>query len=152
MGKKLSPQLQKSLSKMKAKGKTNILALSANEAVNHFKDNFKAQKFVGSLRKWKKRKKIKVKGKLVANDPGRGILIKSGKLKKMIRRSHLNTKRAIIGIAGSVAPKYASVHNFGLMSGRGKGFKMPQRKFMGESRVLNKKISRIIKREVKKIL
>lgn len=145
MAKNLSPQLKKAQLKLKTKQK-QILAIASTEAVNHFKANFKVGGFVDRrVKKWKKRKNNV--------DPGRGVLIGkgSGKLKRSIKRSSLTSKKAIIGVSGSPI-KYASVHNFGLMSGRGKGFKMPQRKFMGESQVLNKKISRIIKREVKKIL
>lgn len=137
--------MKKDLLKIKASSK-KILAEASNEAVNHFKANFKVQGFVDrGVKKWKKRKKNK--------DPGRGILIGkgSGKLKRSIRRTRLSSKRAIIGIIGGPR-KYASVHNFGLRAGRGAGFMMPQRKFMGESHVLNKKISRLIQRRIKKIL
>ena len=156
MAKKLSPQLKKARANFKAQS-TVILTQAANEAVNFFKDNFKRQGFLDrGLDKWKPRKKVKKKGKFVDNDPGRGILIGkgSGKLKRSIARTALSSKRAIIGVRGKVTPKYASVHNFGLRSGRPKGgsFTMPQRKFMGESHVLNKKISRLIERRVKKIL
>ena len=47
---------------------------------------------------------------------------------------------------------YAIVHNEGLRAGRGKGFKMPKRQFIGESAVLNNKISLIIDEELTKIL
>lgn len=145
MSKNLSPQLKAAQAKMKLQTKA-ILAVAANEAVNHFKANFKVGGFVDrSVKKWKPRKGNK--------DPGRGILIGkgSGRLKRSISRSSLSATRAIIGVKGTPI-KYASVHNFGLRSGRGRGFTMPQRKFMGESYILNKKISRLIKRRIKKIL
>lgn len=41
---------------------------------------------------------------------------------------------------------YARVHNEGLRSGRGSGFTMPKRKFIGDSDVLSKKIKRIIEK------
>jgi phage gpG-like protein len=156
MAKKLSPQLEKAQAKLKLESKV-ILAQASNEAVNFFKANFKRQGFLDrSLHKWKPRKKVKKKGKFVANDPGRGILIGkgSGKLKRSIARTALSTKRAIIGVRGKTTPKYASVHNFGLRSGRPKGgsFDMPKRQFMGESHDLSKKISRLIEKRVKKIL
>lgn len=145
MSKNLSPQLKAAQAKMKLQTKA-ILAVAANEAVNHFKANFKVGGFVDrSVEKWKKRKGNK--------DPGRGVLIGkgSGRLKRSIKRSSLSATRTVIGVSGT-PNKYASVHNFGLRSGRGRGFTMPQRKFMGESQVLNKKISRLIKRRIKKIL
>ena len=145
MSKKLSPQLLAAQKKLKAEAKI-VLAKAANEAVNHFKANFKVGGFVDrSAEKWKPRKGNK--------DPGRGVLIGKGggRLKRSIRRSSLTSKRTIIGISGT-PKKYASVHNFGLRAGRGAGFLMPKRKFMGESRVLNKKIGRLINRHIKKIL
>lgn len=145
MSKNLSPQLKAARLKFAVESK-KILAVAANEAVNHFKANFKVQGFVDrGVERWKPRKSKK--------DKGRGILIGkgSGRLKRSIKRSSLSAKRTVIGVSGTPT-KYASVHNFGLRSGRGAGFMMPQRKFMGESHVLNKKISRLIQRRVKKIL
>jgi len=142
---KLSPQLEAAQKKFKANAKI-ILAQAANEAVNHFKANFKLGGFMDrSLEKWKPRKNNK--------DKGRGILIGkgSGRLKRSIKRSSLSATRTIIGVSGTPT-KYASVHNFGLRAGRGKGFIMPKRQFMGESKVLSKKISRLIERRLKKIL
>tara|TARA_R110000796_G_scaffold73842_1_gene165854 strand:- start:1032 stop:1481 length:450 start_codon:yes stop_codon:yes gene_type:complete len=124
-----------------------ILVIASNEAVNFFQDNFRRQGFLNrSLKPWKKRKHN--------TDPGRGVLIGKGggeKLFDSISRTGLKAKSVTIGIKGN-PQKYASVHNFGLRSGRGKGFIMPKRQFMGESVVLNKKISRLIQRRIKKIL
>jgi len=145
MSKKLSPQLKAALLKVKASNHI-VLAQAATTAVNHFKANFKVGGFVDrGVDKWKPRKGNK--------DPGRGILIGkgSGRLKRSIKRTALASTRAVIGVSGSPI-KYASVHNFGLRAGRGSGFTMPKRKFMGESSKLNEKISRLIKRHVKKIL
>jgi len=102
---------------------------------------------------WKPRKKedktFKKKG------TKRGILVGpgGGTLKKSIARSSLSASKTVIGIKGTKPLKYASVHNFGLRSGRKSApFMMPQRKFMGESKVLSKKISRLIGVSVGKIL
>ena len=142
----LSPQLKAAQKQFKANTK-KILAMAATEAVNHFKTNFKLGGFMDrSLEKWKPRKSKK--------DKGRGVLIGkgSGRLKRSIKRSSLSATRTIIGVSGTPI-KYASVHNFGLRSGRKKApFTMPQRKFMGESKVLSKKISRLLERQLKKIL
>jgi len=143
---KLAPQLAEDQKKFKADIK-KILVIASNEAVNFFQDNFKREGFLDRrVRTWKSRKVI---------DPGRGILIGKGggaKLFDSIARTGLSYRKVTIGIKGEAIQKYASVHNFGLRSGRGKGFKMPKRKFMGESRVLNKKIVRLIKSRIKKIL
>ena len=142
---KLAPQLAEDRKKFKADIK-KILVIASNEAVNFFQDNFKRQGFLNrSTKPWKPRKK---------RDSGRGILIGKGggeKLFDSIARTGLSARKVTIGIKGG-PQKYASVHNFGLRSGRGKGFKMPKRQFMGESRVLNKKIVRLIKSRIKKIL
>ena len=152
MAKKLSPQLIAARKRLKAEQK-KTLTVAAEMAVQFFQDNFSEhQGFLDSrVKKWKPRKKEDKTFK--KNKTKRGILIGTGggTLWKAISRTHLNSKRTVIGIRGS-ANVYASVHNFGLRAGRGKGFKMPKRKFMGESRVLNRKIVRLIKKRVKKIL
>lgn len=144
---KLAPQLKEDRAAFRKETK-KILVLAAEEAVQFFQENITGrQGFLDrSVKKWPKRKKNV--------DPGRNVLVGKGggaKLYKSISRTGLSAKRVVIGIKGP--PKvYASVHNFGLRAGRGNGFIMPKRQFMGESRVLNKKISRLIKKRIKKIL
>ena len=153
MAKKLSPQLIAARKRMKAEQK-KILTVAAEEAVQFFQDNFSEREgFLDTrVRKWKPRKRedktFKTKG------TKRGILIGpgGGTLWRSISRTSLNSKRTVIGIKGSKPQKYASVHNYGLRAGRGKGFKMPKRQFMGESKTLNRKIVRLIKKRIKKIL
>lgn len=147
MAKKLSPQLIAAKKRLKQEQK-KVLARSAETAVQFFKHNItRHQGFLDTrVKKWPKRKKN--------TDPGRNILVGKGggaKLWKSISRSRLSAKRAVIGIKGP-PNVYASVHNFGLRAGRGKGFIMPKRQFMGESKVLNRKIVRLIKKHLKKIL
>ncbi len=152
MAKKLSPQLIAARKRMKAEQK-KILTVAAEEAVQFFQDKFSEREgFLDTrVRKWKPRKRedktFKTKG------TKRGILIGpgGGTLWRSISRTSLNSKRTVIGIKGK-ANKYASVHNYGLRAGRGKGFKMPKRQFMGESKTLNRKIVRLIKKRIKKIL
>jgi len=144
---KLSPQLKEDQAKFKKEIK-KILILSAEEAVQFFQANITGrQGFLDrKVKKWPKRKRNV--------DPGRNILVGKGggaKLWKSISRTTLSARSVTIGIKGE--PKdYASVHNYGLRAGRGKGFIMPKRQFMGESKTLNKKINRLIKRRIKKIL
>jgi phage gpG-like protein len=144
---KLGPQLREDQKLAKNEVK-KILVLAAEEAVQFFQDNITGrQGFLDrSTEKWKPRK-----GNL---DPGRNLLVGKGggaKLYKSIARTSLSASRVVIGIKGP-ANVYASVHNFGLRAGRGRGFIMPKRKFMGESVVLNRKIVRLIERRIKKIL
>jgi phage gpG-like protein len=47
---------------------------------------------------------------------------------------------------------YARVHNEGLRAGRGRGFQMPRRQFIGESKELTKKVEDIIENEIGRIL
>jgi phage virion morphogenesis protein len=144
---KLGPQIKEDQKQFR-KAMRNILVVASNDAVNFFTENFKRGGFLDeTTTKWTPRKSKK--------DKGRGVLIGKGggaKLKNSISRSSISAKRAIIGIKGP-AQAYASVHNFGLRSGRRSApFTMPQRKFMGESKTLNKKILKLIDKKVKKAL
>lgn len=148
MAKKLSPQMKKDVARLKLEMQ-KTLVVAANEAVNFFTENFTRGGFLDrSTKKWDPRKHNV--------DPGRGTLIGKGggaKLWRSISRTNMSQTRVEIGIKGPAA-KYASVHNFGLRSGRPKGgsFNMPQRKFMGESQKLNKKIVRLINKRIKRVL
>ena len=118
-----------------------IMAQIGNIAVNEAKTNFKRQGFMDrSLKRWKPRKKP---------DPGRAILVKTGLLRRSIRRLSTTNKRVTIGSKGKAAV-YAGVHNYGLKAGRGKGFKMPKRQFLGQSHTTDKRIVNLIKKKIKK--
>ncbi len=116
------------------------LILIGNEARNFFVANFKKQGFDDkTLEKWTPRKKQDKRA-------GRNILVKSGDLRRSIQvRGYSKTKLSII-IATDL--KYASVHNFGERAGRGKGFKMPKREFIGDSYNLNEKVKKIIVKQL----
>lgn len=144
---KLGPQLREDQRLAKAEVK-KILVLAAEEAVQFFQENITGrQGFLDrTVKKWPARKRNL--------DPGRNLLVGKGggaKLYKSIARTSLSATRTVIGIKGP-ANVYASVHNYGLRAGRGAGFMMPKRQFMGESKVLNRKIVRLIERRIKKIL
>ena len=79
------------------------------------------------------------------------ILTKSGTLRKSIRIIQANWKTVIIGTVGK-ANDYAAVHNFGLKAGRGKGFTMPKRQFIGQDSKLNDLIINKIKSDIDKVL
>jgi phage virion morphogenesis protein len=109
-------------------------------AKNFFKKNFRKQGFDNNgVEKWKPRKR---------KDKGRAILVKTGNLRNSIRVKNATFNK--ITIATDV--DYANVHNSGLRAGRGKGFKMPKRQFMGESNNLNKEIKEFIERKVKQAI
>jgi phage gpG-like protein len=118
-------------------------------AQNHFIKSFSNQGFTDEvLQKWKPRKKERYRtrgGKLV-DDTSRGILIGkgSGQLRRSLRRVSLGRYGVMIK---SDLP-YSRIHNEGLM-GKAWGkypFKMPQRQFVGYSRIMNRDIETKIKR------
>lgn len=112
-------------------------------AKNHFTESFKNQGFTDeSLQMWKPRKKTER-----SRMGSRAILVKSGRLRRSLR-----TKRVgILSIKILTDVPYASVHNNGERSGRGKGFKMPKRQFIGYSGVLNRKIIAKFDSKIKQI-
>lgn len=80
--------------------------LAAQEAVNFFQDRFRDQAWVGdTMQNWKKRKSDKTK-----RDRGRAILVKSGRLKRSIRKIKADWDAVIVG----TSVPYAAVHNEGL--------------------------------------
>ncbi|BAQ92538.1 Phage tail S [uncultured Mediterranean phage uvMED] len=174
---KLSPQI-KEARKQFTKSSKIIIVKAAQEAVLHFKEGFQKGGFTNwRLKRWEKRDPDPDPGRGVLIGKGGG-----GKLWKSIKRGRVTGrgtgKRVVIGIKGK-PKKYADIHNFGgkiqsthkvrahtrtIKRGKRKikqnvnehirtvNTKMPQRKFMGESRVLNKKIKKLIGKELKKIL
>ena len=117
--------------------------LVANEAKNFFQDSFRNQGFTDSgLKKWKKRKGN--------TDPGRGVLIGkgSGTLRNSIRVKTATMKKILI----TSDLKYSAVHNYGLKTGRGKGFTMTKRQFMGKSKKLDGITVKLIKNKVNEIM
>lgn len=98
--------------------------------------------------KWKGRKKDK-EAKM-SRQERRALLVKSGRLIKSVETE----RRGADIIIGTDTP-YAAVHNEGLQSGRGSGFKMPERQFMpkpGESNEqLNKKVEKFLDDQMDKI-
>ena len=121
-------------------------------ALNHFIGSFRNQGFTDeTLDKWKPRKRTRYRTRSgnVVDDTTRGILIGkgSGTMRKL-RKVKANRYTVFIK-SNEASNRYARVHNEGLRSGRGNGFKMPKRQFVGYSRVMNarieKKITQIIK-------
>ncbi len=105
----------------------------ARTAENHFKDNFRQGGFLNDyLEKWEPRKEA---------DPGRAILVKSGRLKRsIVAEPGSNFKRITVS---SDVP-YAKRHNEGFGT-------VPQRKFVGESKALNIKIKSLIRKALDRV-
>ena len=90
-----------------------------------------------SFKRWKPLKRERSR---YAN---RKILTQTGTLKRSLKyNSYVGSKIWWVKVYSNLP--YADVHNEGLMSGRGTGFKMPKRQFMGDSKLLDKKIQRRI--------
>ena len=113
--------LKQQLDQFKKK-RTNWASAIGLIAKKHFTNNFNNGGFDG--KKWQPRKPTKNK-----RDVGRAILVKSGVLKRSIT-SRVNSWDKIT--IGSYTP-YSQVHNEGSK-------RMPQRKFIGDSKILDKKI------------
>ncbi len=122
--------------------KRNIPFLVSNNSKNFFLQSFRNQGFTdNSLEKWQKRDNRS------RRNSGRAILVDTGALRRSIKVSQSSFNKIVIT---SNLP-YAAVHNYGLKAGRGRGFKMPKRKFMGNSKKLNQQNIDIIKSELTKI-
>ena len=124
--------------------KSTLPTKLANEAKNHFLQSFRDGGFTDrNLSKWKPRK-VNTK-----NNIGRGILVKTGNLRRSIKVRYVSFDRVVIGSYGLV---YAAVHNYGQRAGRGKGFKMPKRQFIGNSVQLENRMKKMVNSDFGKIL
>jgi phage gpG-like protein len=121
------------------------LIVIGNEAKNHFVNSFRLQGFEDkTVEKWKPRKKQDKRA-------GRAILVKSGDLRRSIRREPVN--KAAMKVTISTDLVYARIHNEGLM-GKAWGkapFKMPKRQFIGGSYVLNTKVKKTITKSLDRL-
>ncbi len=143
------------------------------EAVEHFKLNFQNQGW--ERQGWpevKRRQATWDRGDKSVNNPmfsrnRHGELLKkqkagtrrpilTGETGDLGRSIHPNPQNGVVTITADAKSEkgfgYAAVHNDGLKAGRGKGFIMPKRQFIGESETLNKKITDIIEDKITIIL
>ena len=124
-------------------------------AQNHFTENFRKQGFDDRIvEKWQPRKRqfYRTKGGRRVDDSTRGILIGkgTGTLRRSLRRLKTSRYSGIIYVTGN-ANKYAKVHNDGLRAGRGRGFIMPKRQFVGDSYNMFQKIDRKVRQRLDRI-
>jgi phage gpG-like protein len=131
-------------------------------AKEHFQNNFRKGGFVNNgLQAWKPAKR------LLAQKPARrrsgGKLVKRYKKPAAMNyktllssRNHLFSSIYFEPMRGAVRiynpVEYAQVHNEGLRAGRGKGFIMPKRQFIGSSAELTKLVNEKIEKELLKII
>lgn len=138
----------------------------ATEAVNFFKLGFRKEAFIGDngLEKWQPRKYPD------ANKKKRNILVKSGRLRRSVRPTLKTYNRVVIG----TDVPYAPIHNQGgtynvsqlvrshsrktkrgitkvKAHSRKRSATYPQRKFIGQSKALDKRLNRQVKKRLKAI-
>lgn len=114
--------------------KTKILNDVRVELLDEFDRNFERQGFFADST-WKPRKRLD------KNRRQRAILIKSGRLRNSLN-ARINYGRGEVVFTSSLP--YAKVHNEGGRAGRGKGFTMPKRQFIGHHPSVDRVIVSII--------
>lgn len=130
-----------------AKLKTTLPVVIANEAQNFFAKSLQQGGFTDkSFKAWEPRANETKKTK------GKAILVKTGKLRRAVQNSirEKTFSKIRLMIDGATIP-YASVHNNGERSGRGAGFQMPKRQFIGDSEELRKKQRATIIKQIDKV-
>jgi phage gpG-like protein len=146
--------LARNLDKIEGDIARDIVAVEAEQF--HAK-NFRDQGFTDSgFTPWKKRKTNERNTKtyeggifeLEHRDKGRALLVQSGTLKR-----HALKGRVVANTVTFEFPLvYERVHNEGGRAGRGNGFQMPQRQYVGESEYLKKRIEAKAKRYLDEFL
>jgi len=132
---------------------------AANYAAKKFKENFLNEGFFGERwkevkrrqdsRNFKTLKSGKNKGVSKAtNEAGRNkILTGTGNLRRSIKQ---RTKPGVAIVYSDT--EYGHVHNEGLRAGRGTGFTMPKRQFMGSNPELEREIFNYLNNELSNII
>ena len=121
-----------------------------NQAKNFFLEAFRRGGFTDiGFQRWKRRKKRLPRGRFSPTQLEPATLVKTGKLRRSIkvRPTTFRKTRIFTDLI------YAAIHNFGLQGlafGKHK-FKMKERKFIGNSRVLERKLEKRILKEVNKV-
>lgn len=119
--------------------RNDIKTIVGVEAVKDAKQNFKDGGFAG--KEWEKRKSKNRKGKKDTKP-----LTDSGDLGDSI-----DWEADFNGVKVGSDLDYAQVHNEGLKAGRGNGFQMPKRQFLGETKRMNSAVKNKIDRELNKL-
>lgn len=140
---------RKVIAKLEA-AKSRLPMLLANDTKNYFVKSFNSESWDG--KKWKeverRRKGTKAYKYSTSASRTRHILVKSGKLRRALMNSiRLTTFRVI---KFEVPLVYAQVHNEGLRAGKGAGFNMPKRQFMGDTKGLREIQKKRLRAEINK--
>ena len=126
--------------------KTTLPRVLANETKKYFVGEFKKQQWDG--KRWLDPKR---KQKTTGSSRNKSAtLVQSGTLRRAVINSlQQDTFKLIHFEVKDVA--YAKVHNEGLRAGRGIGFQMPKRQFMGQTKKLGEIQRRVIDKTIDKI-
>ncbi|MCH7928754.1 MAG: phage virion morphogenesis protein [Candidatus Dadabacteria bacterium] len=130
--------------------KRTLPIILGKDAKNFFLDSFRRMGFTDfNLKRWIPRRKRLTKGRTSPTLTESATLVKTGTLRRSIRVSPSTFRLTKI----FTNLRYAAIHNFGLRGlAFGKNpFKMPERKFIGNSRVLERKLEQRILKEVNKV-
>lgn len=118
----------------------NVPIVIGNTALKHFQQNFRDGGFTDVVfNPWVERKTKNKSDR--RNKKKRGILVDSGALRNSGKISESNWNKIVVGFYGVL---YGKFHNRGESP-------QPQRKFIGNSKKLNEKISLILRNELKKV-
>ena len=110
----------------------DVADIAAMTGVSYFKGAFRKKGFDGTP--WPLAKKDK------AGTRRRGsLMIDSAALMNSVRIARA-TPQEVVWTAGNAKVPYAEVHNTGGRAGRGRGFQMPRRQYMGDAEALRQKI------------
>lgn len=118
------------------------------EAIAHFQKSFDNEGFTEkSFWHWTPRKRVR--GRV---DDGHKILTKTGKLRNSIK-TFVNSTKEYFTLRFSSNLPYAKIHNEGLtgLAWGKRVFKMAKRMFMGYSTVLDRKLTNLFDRRIKRI-
>ena len=126
--------------------KTTLPRVLANETKNYFVGEFNKQQWDG--KRWLDPKR---KQKTTGSSRNKSAtLVQSGTLRRAVINSLQQATFKLIHFeVKDVA--YAKVHNEGLRAGRGIGFQMPKRQFMGQTKKLGEIQRRVIDKTIDKI-
>lgn len=113
-----------------------VAELAAATGVSYFKGSFRRKGFDGKA--W-----LPAKSDRAGKRRRGSLMVQSAALMNSIRTAEATPER-VVWAAGNDKVPYAQVHNEGGRAGRGAGFDMPQRQFMGEAEELERQLTQRI--------
>jgi len=130
--------------------KRTLPIILGNQAKNFFLQAFRKGGFTDvGFKRWRRRKKRLPRGRFSPTEFEPANLTKTRKLKRSIkvRPAPFKLTRIFTNLV------YAAIHNFGLQGlAFGKHeFQMPEREFIGNSRVLERKLEKRVLKEINKV-